>query len=404
MKNPNPKVLFLCLFSACVFSACSKKEEAPSQQIETETKKETQVELSLDEAAADAWFATGEAILTSSLEHARVLQSDIARFLETPNQTGLTTAQNTWAQLAQNYAQFYPWHLLADGDPANFKFLNELHFRIASLPIQPGSLDYFGEYLYSGLVHEVGNPLTMQNLLDLHGQVDSENATLGLYALGFMLFGEEGKRPAGDYTALTNVSAEYKERGFSKTAELPNNRRRLLLSLQSGILVDDLSLLLSLWGPTANNSQTAAWRNQSRLQKQQLLEGSLERGITSLIVIEDYTADKNQLQARLSGLRRLPAILQHPRLQEMNTAFEEIATLIASMDSDTNATDATTEVQEPGIETQSPVADASNDETSNNKGNESIDEEQSAEISALSQQLSRLHKLLDASEEENASL
>jgi hypothetical protein len=174
----------------------------------------------------------------------------------------------------------------------------------------------------------------MENLLTLHGQIDSENATLGLFAIEFMLFGEEGSRKVADYFPQNTVKAEYKERGFNSPSELPNNRRRMLLTLQTGKLVDDLALLVNSWNASNVSSQISAWQSLNDDEKYQVLAATLEQGLAQFLVNEDEHQDAAMLKAALDSLRSLPTIIQHRNKEKMAIEFDALTQLLAK---DTNA-------------------------------------------------------------------
>lgn len=283
----------------------------------------------LDALASETWWSSGAEILARCLKSARNLQHLTSDFLDEPNNDKLIAAQQSWQQTREAYRAFYAHHNVALSEPQAFHLLAEIDFRIAAWPIQPGSLDSFGSYLYAGLVHDVGNPLTMENLLNLHGQIDSENGTLGIFAIEYMLFGENGTRSPEDYAQQIRVNAEFKERGFNSPSELPNNRRRMLLTLQTGKLVEDLELLVNSWNAPGAASQLTAWTKLSNTQQYQVLSATLEQGLAQLLVNEDEEYDSIQLLAALKSLQALPALLKHPNTHKMGEEFGTLTALLS---------------------------------------------------------------------------
>lgn len=321
------KTLWVVLISASVLlSACEKKtSEALPPTSNAAPATSTTSETTIQHEAADAWWASGANILAACLVHARELQLQVADFIDAPDTQKLQQSQQTWQKAAIAYRAFYAHHFVALSDPQTFQILAEIDFRIGAWPVQPGSLDSWGSYLYSGLVHDVGNPLTMENLLLLHGQVDSENATLGLYAIEYMLFGENGSRTVDDYVSQNKVTAEYEERGFNSPSELPNNRRRMLLTLQAGKLVEDLELLVNSWNAELPGSQTNVWKALADAKKERVLTSAFERGLAQLLVNdEEAFSDSEQLLIAVEALRPLPGLINHKRAAVLEEKFVEL--------------------------------------------------------------------------------
>lgn len=330
MKMKFSPMLLVIVPGILLIAACGKKDQEIAE--ETQAREEppsVTATHDLDLLAAETWWSQGGEVLARSLQSARDLQHICSDFLDEPDAQKLLLAQQAWQKTALAYRSFYAYHYVGLSEPQAFHILSEVDYRIAAWPVQPGSLDSFGSYLYSGLVHDIGNPLTMENLLTLHGQIDSENATLGLFAIEFMLYGEEGTRKVDDYVRQVIVDAEHKERGFNSPSELPNNRRRMLLTLQTGKLVDDLALLVNSWSAPNVTSQVYAWHSLDDSEKYQVLAAALEQGLAQLLVNENERQDAVLLRAALNSLRPLPAILLHRNTDKMSTEFDALNQLLA---------------------------------------------------------------------------
>lgn len=336
MKKTFSPTLLVIVLGSLLTAACGKKDQEfvnetqPVDVLPSATKTHD-----LDLQAAETWWSQGGEVLARCLQNARDLQHITSDFLDEPDAQKLEQSQHAWQKTALAYRSFYAYHYLGLSEPQAFHILSEVDYRIAAWPVQPGSLDSFGSYLYSGLVHDIGNPLTMDNLLTLHGQIDSENATLGLFAIEFMLFGEEGTRKVSDYVRQLIVDAEHKERGFNSPSELPNNRRRMLLTLQTGKLVDDLALLVNSWNAPNVTSQAHAWQSLEDSAKYRALSAALEQGLAQLLVNENERQDTAMLKAALDSLRPLPVIIRHRNAEKMADEFDALTQLLAA-DSDTD--------------------------------------------------------------------
>ena len=129
--------------------------------------------------------------------------------------------------------------------------LDRLHFQINYWPILPGYIDYLSDYPGSGVVGDMTLPLNPESILQQHGAYDLAEALLGFHPLEFLLWGENttpgvNLRPASDYLAVTQLTAEQLDEGL-QLIQLDNNRRRVLLDLVSDHLVDDLRAIQQLW-------------------------------------------------------------------------------------------------------------------------------------------------------------
>lgn len=262
-------------------SAC---EENPPPEPETTAEPTPVIDKTRVNTTADQLWIAGEDTLTASVAGANELNSAIGHFLASPSAETLKTAQQKWHDAFLAYRRFYFFYFLGQAAPAHFNALGESHFRIAAHPIQPGYLDSFGPYLYSGLVHDIGMRISRENLIDQHGLTNSEDAVLGLYAMHFMLFGIDGDRTPTDYSAVKELSRTDVEAGFKQVEETPNHRRRLLLQTQAIILRDDLTALHNSWQSNETNSLRFNWQAIAPREKLNLVRQTLKQGLTQLIV------------------------------------------------------------------------------------------------------------------------
>lgn len=262
-------------------SACEKK---PPPEPETTAEPTPVIDKTRVNTAADQLWIAGEDILSASVAGASGLSSAIDQFLASPSAETLKTAQQKWQDAFLAYRRFYFFYFLGQAAPSHFNALAESHFRIAAHPIQPGYLDSFGPYLYSGLVHDIGMRISRENLVGQHGLTNSEDAVLGLYAIHFMLFGIDGDRAPADYSAVKELSRKDVEAGFKQVEETPNHRRRLLLQTQANILLDDLTALHNSWQSNEANSLRSNWQAIAPREKLNLVRQTLKQGLTQLIV------------------------------------------------------------------------------------------------------------------------
>ena len=262
-------------------SACEKK---PATETETIAEPTPVIDKTRINTATDHLWTAGQDILSASVAGANQMNSAIDHFLASPSAETLKTAQQKWQEAFLAYRRFYFFYFLGQAAPSHFNSLVESHFRIAAHPIQPGYLDSFGQYLYSGLVHDIGMQISRENLIGQHGLTNSEDAVLGLYAIHFMLFGIDGDRASADYSVVKQLSRKDIEAGFKQVEETPNHRRRLLLQMQANILLDDLTALHNSWRSNEQNSLYFNWQALAPREKLNLVRQTLKQGLTQLIV------------------------------------------------------------------------------------------------------------------------
>ncbi len=266
---------------AAALIACEKK---PAIEVETSVEPTPVIDKERVNTAADQLWTAGTNTFSTSVGAASELNAAIDAFLTSPSTETLKTAQQKWQDAFLAYRRFYFFHFLGQAAPSSFNTLAELHFRIAAHPIQPGYLDSFGPYLYSGMVHDIGMEITRENLIGQHGLTDPEDAALGLYAIHFMLFGIDARRQVEDYAPVKQLSREEIESGFKSVKETPNHRRRLLLQLQADILLDDLTTLQNTWQSSEPDSAYLNWQALAPREKLNTVRQTLKQGLTQLIV------------------------------------------------------------------------------------------------------------------------
>ncbi len=242
------RLIVVLVATALLVAACDNRGKPPAENsaapVPTQLNEEQREQLT--KATQEAW-QLAEAPLEQAHLQARKLHQQVANFLEQPSADTLEQAQNQWRGTALAFQPLRLYLTLAEIEPG-LSALRKRGFNIAAKPIQPGYLDSIGIHAYSGLVHDISLPITAETLRDQHGLTSEEDASLGLFALEFMLFGAgDAPRTAADYLQQQQISEAAAERGFTYIAALPENRRRQLLRLQSELLVADLQQLEKTW-------------------------------------------------------------------------------------------------------------------------------------------------------------
>lgn len=270
-------IFFLILFFIPL-SAC-KKNVSGDQSAEASTTKDT----AFHEVDHVTLFAFGKKQYQAALiEHEKLVLA-INTFVLQPSEDNLHQAQLQWhANNNANQALNY-FYTIARLSPHTFKSLDHLQFRIAAQPIQPGFIDSFGEYIYSGLVHDIGLELTETQLEKQHGLTDPEEAVLGLYAIQFLLFGEHGNRPASDFEIKTSIPKALAAQGVKNLREIASNRRRTLLSLQASILQKDMLAMATSWQKENSRSIFAKLNKLNENEKNRICQQALTHYLTQTL-------------------------------------------------------------------------------------------------------------------------
>jgi len=250
-------------------------------------------------------WESGDETIEAFIVGAGKLQTAVQALLEQPDADTLKRGQAAWQSAVLDYQALFFIQQLAFARPTLFSALADLDFLLAAHPIQPGYLDYYGDYRYSGLVHDIHITLDRTNLSKQHGLTDREDVVLGLYAIEYMLFGEQGKRPAADYMPVTTLSRTHLENGYKDISETPNNRRRQLLRLQAAMLLESSKTFLSQW-----QSLAAPWQQQTPEAQRAIVQQAFDRALTQLLldlatINADAPQDAQRCSAAISSLEAL---------------------------------------------------------------------------------------------------
>lgn len=296
------------VFVALFFTvACARKQPNSPEETSATTPPPNIVLPQISETQIRHLFEFGRTALQQTHASANKLHTAVDVFLSSPSETTLQTAQSAWRQVALSYRRFYLFRHLGLVEPEQFSHLNRLDYQISGYPIQPGFLDAFGEYKYSGLVHDVSFPITPESLAHQHGLTDLADIVLGIHAIEFLLFNVEQKREIKDFIRVSSLSAEMRERGFEKTVEVPNNRRRDLLSQQSKILNSDLQKLIAHWQEKKSGSAQSILLDLSIHRQIDSIERAMESALTNtMIEIGEFTqnpSDGKQISPQIQSAK-----------------------------------------------------------------------------------------------------
>jgi len=221
--------------------ACTEKP-TPSLNTETETRETSEAATqALEDASLHAW-QLGTASLQDAAYSLQALQKAIVTLLLERSEESLTLARQQWHKSHNRYQNSAIFLAIGESNPGLFGHLQSLTFNLDAWPIQPGYIDSYGVYTHSGVVNDITVPLNAEAIRRQHGFSDDSEVTLGFHAIAYLLWGENGERRASDFSETkSNINLD------TVPADLPANRRRVLLQLQAQLLVDDAHVLLKHW-------------------------------------------------------------------------------------------------------------------------------------------------------------
>ncbi len=266
----------LVMLAGLLILGCDPGSDSPPPDAEQSSPSPTETPEAPDPALAESTLAAwqqgnqwlGEARAACSELHER-----LDRFLAEPAPDALAATREAWHQCHNHWHRMEPLLALGESNPGLFGDLDEIAFLVDANPIQPGYLDSLENYPYSGIVNDITLSINAQTLREQHGLTDKADVALGLHALEFLLWGEQGERPVSDYQPRTGPDDD--PMNAERTVnQLPNNRRRVLVKLISQLLQDDLAMLEQHWQST-NGRLPATYRQLNPASRLPLLRDAI---------------------------------------------------------------------------------------------------------------------------------
>lgn len=264
--------------------ACDQKNITTEKKVAV-AEKSPPLTLKVDDAIAsniaDNLWKKSQQYLNTTHVKAIDLQEAINNLLATPDKKSLALAQQKWQLTITAYQQLSPLLYLEnkhlEHEEVEYKNaenkknsvdkdvrqqithentnsiidIAQWRKKIGAWPIQPGYLDSFGPHIHSGIVNDITLPIDSKTLRSQHLRTDSEEVTLGLYAIEYLLFGDKEYNDKNNtnftrFLKVTELPKPLAQAGLTIN-ELPNNRRRALIELQTRLLVNDIYTLIGLY-------------------------------------------------------------------------------------------------------------------------------------------------------------
>ena len=318
-------------------------------------------------ARSESFWLEGKKQLAALKHQSQQLHTTVEALRTTPSPETLQAAQAAWTEAKYQLTQLAFYFQLAKAAPQYFKTLYSVGKNIDGYPLQPGYLDGFGEYTYSGIVHDIGFELSTASLRQQNRAMDDEEILLGIYAIEYVLFGENN-RLSEDFTIANVLNDEQQKAGLLTPQEIPSNRRNTLLGLQVRILLEDISTLESLWEPPNEevSSLVDRWDVLSINKKSAILSLAIETNITELVLniantvqtFNDSPDDSASIQSKLNTLvihlntsmQALTLLLPKQKsgvIDKLNNAQEKSYALIQLINSEKESDSETEEKAKP---------------------------------------------------------
>lgn len=329
MKSTGVGLTGILLLATTLWS-CQPKDSLTKEQTKDLTTVQT---LNIQPPATLIWPLATQ-MNEASLAAATILHQAIQALLQAPTAESLAFAQQQWRKTHKALQELSLFANLC----ANNHRLRSLHitfYNTIAWPFEPGYVDSFGAYRFSGLVNDISMSINAESLREQHGLSDESALSLGIYPLGYLLFGHLGNRLPADFNRLDTLNKEQQKIGFTTPEELPNNRRRVLLQLQSQLLLEDLQSLHTQLTSRLTDSAFDRYRNIPKQQQTtkllQAIQQTLIEQMTTVSKEQQYATDRidrlTLTQRLLSQSTGIEAILS--ALYNAQQIAEEIKSLDA---------------------------------------------------------------------------
>lgn len=294
----------LVMTLALALSACSDRDHEPID-LESLLPSEAAEDETVDNgpgfaAAADLVRSTAQRQGATLLQTCNDLNAGVTDFLAQPNETTRSQAQTIWHDCYEQWNRFRPFHQRA------FTLTEQTEFRrLQSLinvrPYQPGYIDGLPDYPYSGLIHESGLDLTLENLVDQHQMMDAESPSLGFPVVENFLWREP---LVGSWLPVEGADVAVIE------------RRHRYLRLATDHLLAQLQIAVNRWQNeagfsllTEDGQMRLTWQSLQRLAQVELLSYSFADGTLEESSWHHLSAEAGQgrryVLARLDGISAL---------------------------------------------------------------------------------------------------
>ncbi len=245
-----------CVVSLLVLASCSPDPQStpptttsPSTSAGVPTPHSSPTHTS--SALSTAFLRYAEHRMAKVCSATESLEKQVHAFLDAPEVTRLDAAKRAWLETRDALIEAHLLRHFTLYDPAFVVSFPSIHNTdnqdsrniwslVDAFPLNGGYLDRVNGYAYSGIVYSE-TPLSEAFLLSEYQFSDDTYLTLGVTAIEFMLWGENGQRGVTDYIAPPPTE------GPENTEHLSAQRRQALLKMQSTLLSQHAATLCHSW-------------------------------------------------------------------------------------------------------------------------------------------------------------
>lgn len=309
-------IVALACASLCL-AACQDKTKNTDQTTVAAPPPVGSAQPQLD-APSRAMWAAGLPLLEQAGEQFLALRHAAQALLKQPDAAHLAAARDQWHNAHNALLNFSLFFAMAEAHPGLLVPLDTQYDRLDGWPIQPGFLDYYDVYTHSGLVNDIAIPVTAKALREAHQQFDTQDRALGLHPIAYLLWGDQGQRPASDFERQSPAS---QGKDAPKVVDMPNNRRRALLSLMVELAIEDLQQLQQQWQPAGELHTT--YQQLNAHQRSEILR------ISTIHLIEQLLINQ-QLQPQLDAIS-MPELEYQPHNAYSGRSRSAINAQLASL-------------------------------------------------------------------------
>ena len=284
-----PTTLAAALAGILMISGCSKQsDESASTDAQADVQGTEKTDNKTSSAAAQAhidrllisYADMAHAAYKDSLETAKLLQTAVNTYVETPTQENLDAAKAAYKAARQPYSQTeifrFDEGFVTANDKRALGSIDGWEGQVNAWPLDEALIDYVsdsyeGEYnsqdniinsdsITVGSLKQDTTTITPELLAEMSEIGGSEaNVTTGYHAIEFMLWGQDtngvgegaGNRPVSDYIA---TDGECTSGETVNTDASICERRGQYLKAVTQLLVDDLTAMEAQWQPNSENT------------------------------------------------------------------------------------------------------------------------------------------------------
>lgn len=311
-----PTTLAAALAGILLVSGCTKQsDETPTAEAQTDIQGAENTDSKTSSAAEQAhidrllisYADMAHAAYKDSLETAKLLQTAVNAYVDTPTQANLDAAKAAYKAARQPYSQTEVFRFdegfVTTNEKRAIGSVDGWEGQVNAWPLDEALIDYVsdnyeGEYnspdniinsesITVGSIKQDTSTITPELLAEMNEIGGSEaNVTTGYHAIEFLLWGQDtngvgegaGNRPVSDYVT---TDGECTSGDTTNTDASICERRGQYLKAVTQLLIDDLTAMEAQWQPDSENtlrSDIMARKDKNALRQIMYQMGSLALG------------------------------------------------------------------------------------------------------------------------------